>query len=111
MPRACWNTSTATRSARRSMAAPARSIAASWPKSPSACRGRGDDCQIMKGRAYRRKSIAIAGEFETVAAMEDDFHHFTVRLRHDGERVTGISGETIRFPWSVCPGAAIKLDE
>jgi hypothetical protein len=65
----------------------------------------------MKGRAYRRKSIAIAGEFETIAAMEDDFHHFIVRLRHDGKRVTHIEGETIRFPWSVCPGAAVKLDE
>lgn len=65
----------------------------------------------MKGRSYRRKTIAIAGEFETVAAMEDDFHHFTVRLQHDGQRVTGITGETIRFPWSVCPGAAVKLQE
>ena len=65
----------------------------------------------MIGRSYRRKSIAIAGEFETIAAMEDDFHHFTVRLSHDGRHVTGISGETIRFPWSVCPGAAVKLGE
>jgi len=65
----------------------------------------------MKGRSYRRKTIAIAGEFETVAAMEDDFHHFTVRLRHDGNRVTALTGETIRFPWSTCPGAAAKLDE
>ena len=65
----------------------------------------------MIGRAYRRKSIAIAGEFETVAAMEDDFHHFTVTLRHDGRHVTSLTGETIRFPWSPCPGAAAKLEE
>jgi hypothetical protein len=65
----------------------------------------------VKGRAYRRKTIAIAGEFETVAAMEDDFHHFTVRLHHDGKRVTGLTGETIRSPWSTCPGAAARLDE
>ena len=65
----------------------------------------------MKGRAYRRKSIAVAGEFETIAAMEDDFHHFIVRLHHDGTHVTDLVGETIRFPWSTCPGAAVKLDE
>lgn len=65
----------------------------------------------MKGRAYRRKAIAVAGEFETIAAMEDDFHHFIVRLRHNGTHVTDLVGETIRFPWSTCPGAAVKLDE
>ena len=65
----------------------------------------------MKGRLYRRKSIAEAGRFETVAAMEDDFHHFTVRLRHDGTRITALTGESIRFPWSTCPGAVAKLDE
>ena len=65
----------------------------------------------MKGRAYRRKTIAEAGQFETVAAMEDDFHHFTVRLRHDGRHVTELTGEAVRFPWSTCPGAVIKLDE
>jgi hypothetical protein len=65
----------------------------------------------MKGRAYRRKSIAVAGEFETMAAMEDDFHHFTIRLRHDGQHVTDLIGEAIRFPWSTCPGAVAKLVE
>jgi hypothetical protein len=65
----------------------------------------------MKGRLYRRKTIAEAGQFETVAAMEDDFHHFTVRLRHDGTRVTELTGEAVRFPWSTCPGAVAKLGE
>jgi hypothetical protein len=65
----------------------------------------------MKGRLYRRKTIAEAGQFETVAAMEDDFHHFAVRLRHDGRHVTELTGEAVRFPWSTCPGAVAKLDE
>jgi hypothetical protein len=65
----------------------------------------------MRGRAYRRKTIAEAGQFETVAAIEDDFHHFAVRLRHDGSRVTELTGEAVRFPWSTCPGAVAKLDE
>lgn len=65
----------------------------------------------MKGRLYRRKTIADAGQFETVAAMEDDFHHFTVRLRHDGSHVTELTGKAIRFPWSTCPGAVAVLDK
>ncbi len=65
----------------------------------------------MKGRLYRRKTVAEAGTFETVAAMEDDFHHFEVRLRHDGTHVTELTAQAIRFPWSTCPGAVAKLDE
>ncbi len=57
----------------------------------------------MKGRAYRRKTIAEAGQFETVAAMEDDFHHFAVRLRHDGRHVTELHGEAVRFPGRPAP--------
>ncbi|MDB5393753.1 MAG: hypothetical protein JWM91_1259 [Rhodospirillales bacterium] len=63
------------------------------------------------GRFYRRKTIAEAREFETFAAMEDDFHHFAVRLRHDRKHVTELTGKAVRFPWSTCPGAVAKLDE
>ena len=63
------------------------------------------------GRLYRRKTIAEAGPLATVAAMEDDFHHFTVRVRHDGRHVTEVIGEAVRFPWTTCPGAIAKLDE
>ncbi len=66
---------------------------------------------MVQGRAYRRKTIADAGAFETYAAMEDDFHHFTVRLRHDGTHVTALEGEAVRFPWSTCPGATAVLDQ
>ncbi len=66
---------------------------------------------FVPGRLYRRKTIADAGPFETVAAMEDDFHHFTVRVRHDGSHVTEVTGEAVRFPWTTCPGAIAKLDE
>jgi hypothetical protein len=43
--------------------------------------------------------------------MEDDFHYFVVRLTHDGERVTAIEAESIRVPWTSCPGAADRLQE
>jgi hypothetical protein len=66
---------------------------------------------MTPGRLYRRKTIAQAGQFETLAAMEDDFHHFAVRLRHDGRHVTALTGQAVRVPWSSCPGAIAKLDE
>ena len=39
------------------------------------------------------------------AEMEDDCHHFACTLSFDARRVTGISGEAIRAPWTTCPGA------
>jgi len=66
---------------------------------------------MTAGRLYRRKSIAVAGAFEATAAMEDDFHHFAVRLRHDGTHVIELHGEAVRFPWSTCPGAVAVLDK
>lgn len=62
-------------------------------------------------RLYRRRVVAIASGSEAVAAMEDDFHYFIVRLRHDGETVTAIEGVPVRVPWTSCPGAAARLQE
>jgi hypothetical protein len=45
------------------------------------------------------------------AALEDDFHHFTVIVRHDGHVVTGISAAAVRWPWSTCPDAGKQLDQ
>jgi hypothetical protein len=45
------------------------------------------------------------------AALEDDFHHFRVTLRHDGARVTGVDYESPRHPFSLCPGAGARLAE
>ncbi len=62
-------------------------------------------------KLYRRRIIAVARDFETVAAMEDDFHFFTVRVSHDGDRVTDIVAESVRYPWTSCPGAMDRLKE
>ena len=51
---------------------------------------------------YRRATIISASEYQVSAEMEDDFHHFRITLRHDGDVVTGIVGESIRFPWTTC---------
>jgi len=58
---------------------------------------------------YRRAFALVGGEGRVVADMEDDFHRFRVTLEHDGERVTRVVGESIRYPWTECPGAAAVL--
>ena len=60
--------------------------------------------------AYRRRIVVETTQpGVTVADLEDDFHHFVVTLRHDGERVVEVSCESERWPWATCPGAAVHL--
>jgi len=47
--------------------------------------------------------------WEARAALEDDFHHFRVMVRCAAEQVQSVAGETIRHPYSLCPGAAGQL--
>jgi hypothetical protein len=59
---------------------------------------------------YRRRILVrCTGTDEVVTDLEDDFHHFVVTLRHDGRAVVSVDAESIRWPWSTCPGAAIPL--
>ena len=46
-----------------------------------------------------------------MAWLEDDFHHFGIEMRHDGERVIAVEGQAIRFPQNSCPGALGILQE
>ena len=60
--------------------------------------------------AYRRRiTLTTPGAGVVVSSLVDDFHHFVVTLRHDGERVTEVEAESRRWPWSTCPGAAEPL--
>jgi Protein of unknown function (DUF2889) len=59
---------------------------------------------------YRRRIRTVTVDEGVVeGGLEDDFHHFEVTLRHDGERVTGIEARSRRWPWSTCPAAAAQL--
>ena len=59
---------------------------------------------------YRRRIRTVTVEPGVVeGGLEDDFHHFEVRLRHDGEHVTGIQVRSRRWPWDTCPDAAANL--
>ncbi len=60
--------------------------------------------------SYRRRIRVVATSADVVeGGLEDDFHHFTVHLRHDGERVVVAEAGSFRWPWSTCPGAAEPL--
>ncbi len=53
--------------------------------------------------SYRRRFRLVARSSELVVGeMEDDFHHFGVRLHHDGALVLGAEGVTHRSPWATC---------
>jgi hypothetical protein len=60
--------------------------------------------------AYRRRIVVEAiTDTRVVGERADDLHHFRVVLHHDGSVVTGITGESVRYPWNTCPGAAGEL--
>jgi hypothetical protein len=60
--------------------------------------------------AYRRRIRTVAVDGGVVeGALEDDFHHFEITLRHDGERVTTVEARSRRWPWSTCPDAGAHL--
>jgi hypothetical protein len=46
---------------------------------------------------------------EVRAALEDDFHHFRVELRHESEHLVHVQGLAVRNPYSLCPAAAGQL--
>lgn len=60
--------------------------------------------------AYRRRirlRTPAAGVVESV--LVDDFHHFVITLRHDGERIVSVDADSQRWPWTTCPAAAEPL--
>ncbi len=64
----------------------------------------------FRGGSYRRRIRVVVTEPGVVeAALEDDFHHFVVTLRHDGEAVSAVEAGSVRWPWSTCPSAAEPL--
>lgn len=61
-------------------------------------------------RGTFRRSIALESRGgEVRGELADDFHHFAVRVVHDGERAVEVEGEDVRFPWTTCAGALVPL--
>jgi hypothetical protein len=60
-------------------------------------------------QTFHRKIRLVAGEGQAHGDLADDAHHFRVRITHDGERVTSVEGEAVRYPWTTCPEATGPL--
>lgn len=66
--------------------------------------------------SFRRRIVVVVSRNaphggEARAALEDDFHHFRVALRHERGRVSGVEGEALRNPYTLCPSAAGRLPQ
>ncbi len=70
----------------------------SYPENPSY----GSGC-------FRRRIRLHATDREVIAELEDHHHGFRLRLQHDGQQVTAVDAETLRIPFSTCPGAVEPL--
>lgn len=62
------------------------------------------------GGGMNRIIRLAAREGEARAAIEDDFHHFRVVVRHEGGTVTSATSVTFRAPYSLCAAAESRLE-
>ena len=59
-----------------------------------------------------RRAIDLrSSDLSVEAWLEDDFHHFGIEVRHDGEKIIAVDGQAARFPRDTCPGAVGILQE
>ena len=61
--------------------------------------------------ALMRRIRLVQHRDEVRGALEDDFHHFRVALRHGHGHVTAIAGDALRHPYNLCPGALGVLQQ
>ena len=63
-------------------------------------------------RRIRLSAIAGNGpQPDIFGELEDTQHGFRTRIEHNGEQVTAIHGDPVRYPTSTCPGALEPLQE
>ena len=55
--------------------------------------------------AFRRRLSWHAMPGRVDVAVEDNNHGFRLSLQHDGERITGLSVDPVRYPFTTCPEA------
>lgn len=56
-------------------------------------------------QGLRRNVLILPADGVIKVELEDDFHHFSVTLEHDGKLVTGVGTGAQRYPWTTCPAA------
>ncbi|MCU1456692.1 MAG: hypothetical protein JWL73_784 [Actinomycetia bacterium] len=67
------------------------------------------DREIVRHEFRRAIVLETPGPGVVTGELEDDYHHFRVAVRHDGEHVTAVEGEAVRFPWSTCRGSELAV--
>lgn len=58
---------------------------------------------------YRRRIRLSHQDAHVLGELEDDCHGFRVRVGHDGDKVTAVTGDTPRIPMNTCAGAISPL--
>lgn len=58
---------------------------------------------------FRRRIQITPAPGAVRAAVEDDYHHMVVTVRHADGVATSIEGAMPRAPWTTCPGAVVAL--
>lgn len=58
---------------------------------------------------FWRRVVLYPQHGHIVAAMEDDMHHFHLRMDHTQGRITALAGRAVRHPWTGCAGAPLHL--
>ena len=59
---------------------------------------------------FRRRFRITLGLGWVRSEVEDDFHHMTVSVHHDGALATSLQPLIHRAPWTTCPGAVAELE-
>ena len=59
---------------------------------------------------FRRRFRMTPGAGWVCSEVEDDYHHMTVTVHHDGVRATSLEPVIHRAPWTTCPGAVLELE-
>ncbi len=98
--------STTTRSTRSSAEATTRAVGSAVPDDDTEHAGM---THFPDGSYRRRLRTVITAPGVVEGGLEDDFHHFSVRLEHDGTLVQAVIGRAHRWPWTTCPDAAGAL--
>lgn len=63
----------------------------------------------VAGGIFRRRIIVDATATTVDGGVEDDFHHYEIRLTHDGAIVTSATAKSLRTPFTTCPEAGGQL--
>jgi hypothetical protein len=69
-----------------------------------------EPCAVDELPGFRRRFRITHGAGWVRSEVEDDYHHMSVTLQHDGERASVLQPVIHRAPWTTCPGAVTELE-